>query len=121
MIDCICIAGGLPVHVLRPGGVHHEQRDHGPQPRGPGAVEDRLPAQRLRPGLQSLRGRGPRLGRRGDDGLYADPAGRAGGRGPTPSRGGREHQLRTRYSRERDEDLNGPWTSSGWFVRVDDF
>jgi hypothetical protein len=47
---CTLCLGRLPVHVLRPGGVHHEQWDDDPQPGGPGAVAQRLPTQRLRQG-----------------------------------------------------------------------
>ena len=48
------VPGGLPLPLLRPGGLHHQQRDHHPQPRRPGAVEERLPAERLREGEQGL-------------------------------------------------------------------
>ena len=48
------VAGGQPLPLLRPGGLHHQQRDHDPQPSRPGAVEERLPAERLREGEQSL-------------------------------------------------------------------
>jgi hypothetical protein len=47
---CVLCLGRLPVHVLRPGGVHHEQRDDDPQSGGPGAVAQRLPTQRMRQG-----------------------------------------------------------------------
>ena len=66
------IAGGLPVHVLRAGGLHHQQRHHHPQPRGPRAVEERVPAQRVRAGEQGVHGYGgghrdQGLGRHGHD------------------------------------------------------
>ena len=66
------VAGGLPVPLLRAGGLHHQQRHDHPQPRGPRAVEERVPAERVRAGEQGVhRQRGGHrhqgLGRHGHD------------------------------------------------------
>ena len=107
------VIGRLPVSVLRPGGLHHQQRHHHPQPRRPRAVEERLPAQRVRQGEQGVhrlgRGEGQQgLGRGGHDGQPQGTAGRPGvGRPAQERRGGRQqpHLLRPGHPAEGDEDM----------------
>ena len=68
----LAVPGGLPLPLLRPRGLHYQQRHHHPQPRGPRAVEERVPAQRVRAGEQGVHGHGgghrdQGLGRHGHD------------------------------------------------------